>query len=203
MQPPYVDLNQESVCLGPTAPKMATWCYNVRNILHGIGCSDLFDDAPVGDIAFSYSAPSEIDLMDCHISRYNSDKLRFHDLHKYIKGLEDYIKMNSDIWYISCIYIMYIYIYIYIYIRSNFAPFRCGIQALEIKVGRYQFITLENRFCWWCNNVAENEIHALCKVWEMCTVENPFYRNEWQLIYHSCVWICSSNLYSSCQIPKI
>ncbi len=50
--------------------------------------------------------------------------------------------------------------------RSTFAKFRCGILPLNIEVGRYRGVKLENRTCPLCKNGVETEIHFLFE----CTV---------------------------------
>ena len=45
--------------------------------------------------------------------------------------------------------------------RSTFAKFRCGILPLNLEVGRYRGISLENRTCPLCKNGIETEIHFL------------------------------------------
>ncbi len=47
------------------------------------------------------------------------------------------------------------------YHRSTFAKFRCGILPLNIEVGRYRGVKLENRTCPLCKNGVETEIHFL------------------------------------------
>ena len=126
--------------------KRGTWCYNVRHILHDIGCPDLFHASTACDITFAQNALVEMDLVDWDISRYKSDKLRYYNLYKYDKGAEEYTKMNIDK-----------------YQRSVFAQFRCGILPLEIEVGRYRDIPLKERICQLCNNAVEDEIHFLCE----------------------------------------
>ncbi len=45
--------------------------------------------------------------------------------------------------------------------RSTFAKFRCGILPLNLEVGRYRGISIENRICPLCKNGVETEIHFL------------------------------------------
>ena len=47
--------------------------------------------------------------------------------------------------------------------RSLLAQLRLGILPLEIKVGRFRNMPVENRLCKCCdNNVVENEFHFVC-----------------------------------------
>ncbi len=52
--------------------------------------------------------------------------------------------------------------------RSTFAKLRCGILPLNIEVGRYRGIKVEDRICSLCKNGVEDEIHFLfeCNVYE-------------------------------------
>ena len=51
-----------------------------------------------------------------------------------------------------------------LYKRSLLAQLRLGILPLEIKVGRFRNIPVENRLCKCCdNNVVENEFHFVCE----------------------------------------
>ena len=127
------------------ANKRRTRCYNVRHILHDIGCTDLFHAFSACDITFAQNALVEIDLVDWDTSRYKSDKLRYCNLNTYDKGSEEYTKMNINK-----------------YQRSFVAQFRCGI-PLEIQVERYRDIPLKKRMCQLCNNAVEDEIHFLCE----------------------------------------
>ena len=47
--------------------------------------------------------------------------------------------------------------------RSIFAQLRVGILPLEIEVGRYYRIKVENRICKLCKEDIEDEIHFMCK----------------------------------------
>ena len=48
--------------------------------------------------------------------------------------------------------------------RSLLAQLRLGILPLEIEVGRFRNIPVENRLCKCCdNNVVENEFHFVCE----------------------------------------
>ena len=48
-------------------------------------------------------------------------------------------------------------------VRSLIAQFRCGILPLEIEIGRYRNIPVENRTCSFCINQIEDEFHVLCQ----------------------------------------
>jgi hypothetical protein len=58
--------------------------------------------------------------------------------------------------------------------RSILAQFRCGILPLELETGRYRNIDVNNRFCFHCTNLVEDEIHFAL----VC----PLYNAERQLL---------------------
>ena len=45
--------------------------------------------------------------------------------------------------------------------RSALAQFRCGTATLRIETGRYEGTPVEQRFCLFCKDKVEDEIHAL------------------------------------------
>ena len=60
--------------------------------------------------------------------------------------------------------------------RSLFAQFRSGILPLEIEVGRFRDLPLNERICKVCNSGAiEDEIHFLC--------ECPIYSDERSIMF--------------------
>ena len=100
------------------------------------------------------------DKCDWDVHRYKSPKLRYYNLYKYEKYPEEYLYFN-----------------ITKYQRSLFSQFRCGILPLEIEVGRYRDVPLENRLCQVCRTeVIEDEIHFLCQ----CNKYNNIRRNLYQ-----------------------
>ena len=46
-------------------------------------------------------------------------------------------------------------------LRSAIAKFRCGIAPINIEIGRYYGISVNKRFCHFCSDEVENEIHVL------------------------------------------
>lgn len=63
--------------------------------------------------------------------------------------------------------------------RSAFAKFRCGVAPLRIETGRYENIPLENRVCFNCKDLVEDETHALL----IC----PLYNDERKHILEICL----------------
>ena len=46
-------------------------------------------------------------------------------------------------------------------LRSAMAKFRCGIAPINIEIGRYYGISANERFCYFCSDEVEDEIHVL------------------------------------------
>ena len=125
--------------------RKGTWSYCVKNILSDIGCEDLFQNTQPCDTKFAKHIIYEKDQMDWDIKRYKSEKLRYYNLYKFDKSIEDYLLLNLSR-----------------YQRSIFAQFRHGILPLEIEVGRYRNAPLQDRICQLCSTAVEDEIHFLC-----------------------------------------
>ena len=126
--------------------RQGSWSYNVKRILSDIGCQQLFDNITPCDIEYVKTILSEQDGLDWDVSRYKSDKLRYYNLYKCNKDIEDYVKLPS-----------------LKYHRSLLAQFRCGILPLQIEVGRFRNLQLDERICPICNIAVEDEIHFLCQ----------------------------------------
>ena len=114
------------------------------------------------DIEYVKSILHEQDCMEWNTHRYNSDKLRYYNLYKPNKDLEDYVKLP-----------------ILKYHRSLFAQFRCGILPLQIEVGRFRNLQLHERICPICNSDVEDEIHFLCQ----CSLYNHLRASLFQSAY--------------------
>ena len=78
-------------------------------------------------------------------------KLRTYKMFKSHKYTENYVKFN-----LSCKE------------RSMLAKFRMGVLPINIEVGRYRNISVDQRFCYNCVTEIEDEIHFLlvCPVYE-------------------------------------
>ena len=77
--------------------------------------------------------------------RYQKPKLRYYNMHKPSLDPEDYLFMNIPKYH-----------------RSIFAQFRAGILPLNIEVGRFRNLSLDERVCPVCSsNEVEDEIHFL------------------------------------------
>ena len=60
--------------------------------------------------------------------------------------------------------------------RTALAKFRCGVAPLKIETGRYSNQPMEERFCPFCLNVVENEVHAILHCPEYETERNSLFR---------------------------
>ena len=96
------------------------------------------------NIDYALSIMSHNDDIDWQLKRDKSEKLRYYNLYKTEKNVEDYLLLDLSK-----------------YQRSVFAQYRCGILPLQIEVGCYRNIELSNRICQVCNSEVEDEIHFL------------------------------------------
>ena len=144
--------------------KQGTWSFTAKNVFTEIGHIELFENVLPCSIDEAGDTLSENEQIEWDISRYNSDKLRYYNLYKSEKCIEDYVTLNISKYH-----------------RSLFAQFRCGILPIQIEVGRYRNIDLCDRICPICNDSVEDEIHLLCQ----CPAYNG-YRNTLFQSAHSC-----------------
>jgi hypothetical protein len=57
--------------------------------------------------------------------------------------------------------------------RSAFAKFRCGVAPIRLETGRYENVRLEERCCFNCSNLIEDETHVILH----CPVYSDFRNN--------------------------
>merc|ERR1712121_249686 len=124
--------------------KRGTWSSAAKGILNEIGNSDNFIDASCCNIDYALSIISLHDDVDWEDKRFSSEKLRYYNLYKSEKNVEDYLLLDLTKFQ-----------------RSILAQYRCGILPLQIEVGRYRNIELSQRICPMCNLEVEDEIHFL------------------------------------------
>ena len=146
-----------------------TWSYCVKHLFSEIDCEDLFHSVAPCDIDHAQSIIIDVcDTGDWDIGRYKSQKLRYYNLYKYDKSPEEYLYFNISK-----------------YQRSLFAQFRCGILPLEIEVGRYRDIPLENRLCQVCKtDIIEDEIHFLCQCMKYAEIRKVLYNQAENVDLH-------------------
>ena len=124
-----------------------SWTSEVRTILTTVEQLDCFSINAPCDVVSAYSAMSAISEADWECKRYRFPKLRYYNMYKSVFYVEDYVKCNMPKWQ-----------------RSILAQFRAGILPLEVEIGRYQNIELQNRICKICSlSEVEDEIHFLCQ----------------------------------------
>ena len=121
-----------------------TWTYAVRQILNGIKCPELISNLNCCNIDYATSIIYHDDCENWQNKRYKSEKLRYYNLYKSEKNVEEYLLFD-----------------ITKYQRSVFAQFRCGILPLQIEIGRFRNIDLPDRVCQICDAEVEDEIHLL------------------------------------------
>ena len=127
--------------------KRGTWSHSMKDLFSEINCDDLFYRVLPCDLDYVKSIITQNDTADWDLKRFSSDKLRYYNLYKLDKSPAEYTSMNISK-----------------YQRSLFSQFRAGILPLEIEIGRYKHIPLNERLCRVCNNGAiEDEIHFLCE----------------------------------------
>ena len=123
------------------------WSSRVHSIFQEIGCVDIFDNMEPIDLKIVYERLFEIESNNFDIRRYTKPKLRYYNMFKGDMYQEDYLKLNISK-----------------YQRSIFAQFRAGILPLQVEIGRYRNIPLEERLCTLCDACeVEDEFHFLLK----------------------------------------
>lgn len=73
-----------------------------------------------------------------------ASKLRTYRMFKNTYGVEKYLNININGKY-----------------RSAMAKFRCGVAPIRIETGRYENLCIDERVCFHCKNVIEDEKHVL------------------------------------------
>ena len=94
-----------------------TWSYAVRQVFNEIECPEYFIGASKCDMEYVKSIISLHDDSKWQQKRYTSDKLRYYNLYKCDKSVEDYLLLDLTK-----------------YQRSVFAQYRCGILPLQIEI---------------------------------------------------------------------
>ena len=62
-------------------------------------------------------------------------------------------------------------------IRRNFTRLRLSAHILQFEVGRHKKIPPEKRFCKFCPNIVEDELHFILQCDKYNTIREPFLRN--------------------------
>jgi len=141
--------------------------FRLKNCLQNINCIELLNHASgyskpvinyIEDVLFDVEKLKWKALLDRNTSiRGNGgNKLRTYRIVKSDFCTENYLKTNIPFNY-----------------RSAFTKFRCGVAPLRVETGRYENLALENRCCFYCQNVVEDEKHVLyhCPLYNECRTE--------------------------------
>ena len=86
--------------------------------------------------------------------------MRYYNLYKSDKDIEEYVKLPVQKYH-----------------RSLFAQFRFGILPLQIEVGRFRNMQLNERICPICSSAVEDEIHFLCQCPLYNHLRNPLFNS--------------------------
>ena len=136
------------------------WASDVLEIFTMCNSVNIFTNRETCDLNPMQKLLLDKEIASWDVARYNKDKLRTYNIFKWNFGCEDYITQNLDK-----------------RIRSLVAQFRFGILPLQIEIGRYRNIPVENRTCSSCINLIEDEFHLLC--------ECPLYTNARQNLFET------------------
>ncbi len=126
-----------------------TWCSSFYYICYLLGFEESYNNLLVIDLN-SFRDKLYSHAQDKWLDSVNSKpKLRTYKIYKSELVPEDYVLRLSSR-----------------YVRSTFAKFRCGVLPINVEVGRYRGVKLENRTCPLCKNGVETEIHFLLECTE-------------------------------------
>ena len=135
------------------------WNSEIKQIFQSLDCLNCFENSNTIDIKYAENKLKENSLNKWLVDVQHKPKLRTYVLFKDDLKTEDYVKYCTNREQ-----------------RSLLAQFRFGTLQLNIELGRFRNIDLENRICEMCvMNVVENEYHFLC--------ECPGYELDRQILY--------------------
>jgi len=127
------------------------WASNIYELFQASNYVHVFENGTLCDTSSMQSALMTMEINNWNITRHNKDKLRTYNLFKCDFECEEYVSKN--------------------FIRKNralIAQFRSGTLPLQIEIGRFRNIPVENRTCYVCIGKIEDEFHMLCE----CTLYN-------------------------------
>ena len=159
------------------------WSYEVQELLSGVDCMQTFMNREECDLELMQNMFLNNETVKWDAMRHTKDKLRTYNMFKWTYETEEYVSSN-----------------IRKNVRSLISQFRLGILPLQIEIGRYRGIPLEERTCSFCNNVVEDEFHVLCKcplyeeyrkeLYDRVTMQNPSFQNV--DIIDKFIYICAN-----------
>ena len=126
------------------------WCFKVKKKLEELQINEFFRiDEPICKTDLTLIENTIIDrfILDWKqrlLSYDHGKKLRTYKCFKNEYCTENYILCHMPKRY-----------------RSAFAKFRCGVAPLRIETGRYERLQVNERVCFNCNNMIEDEEHVL------------------------------------------
>ena len=118
------------------------WCSTVNSIFDSCSMFDVYENMAICDLPLCFKKIEELANAEWTDNVNSKPKLRTYKLFKTKSLLEKYVKINLSVRE-----------------RSLLAQLRMGILPLAIELGRYRGIPADERMCFYCNNVVENEYH--------------------------------------------
>ena len=122
------------------------WSSEICELFSICDCLNVFENREVCDIRNMQVLLMNVEVNNWDVARHNKDKLRTYNMFKWNYGPEEYVYTNLSR-----------------KIRSLIAQFRSGTLPLNIEVGRFRNIPVENRTCFSCTDKVEDEFHLLCE----------------------------------------
>ena len=130
---------------------LQNWSSDIRELFAICDRINIFENREICDLRCMQTLLMNIEVENWDVARHNKDKLRTYNIFKWNYGCEEYVYTNLNR-----------------KIRSRIAQFRSGTLPLNIEVGRFRNIPVENRTCFSCLDKVEDEFHLLCE----CPVYN-------------------------------
>jgi hypothetical protein len=136
-----------------------SWSYCAKTVLDELNMLECFNNIEPCDLVCSFNKLKQIYETNWNQERYNKPKLRYYNMFKTCFDQENYLSMNISKYY-----------------RSLFAQFRAGILPLQVEVGRFRGLPLEERLCVLCPlGLVEDEYHFLCVCYKYHDLRNILY----------------------------
>ena len=140
-----------------------SWAFFVKNLFTEIGLAICFEEIMPCDLELAKQQLHDTYQATWNLERYSKPKLRYYNMFKPDLGQEEYLTLNISK-----------------HQRSLFAQFRGGILPLQVEIGRYRNLPLEQRICTLCDkNEVEHEFHLLCHC--------PIYEDIRKVLYNETI----------------
>jgi hypothetical protein len=118
------------------------WSSDIYELFSDCECLDTFISKGTCDINNIQMCLMNTEVSNWDVARHSKDKLRTYNMFKWNYESEEYVQKNFNR-----------------KMRSLIAQFRSGILPLQIEVGRFRNIPVENRVCFSCPDKIEDEFH--------------------------------------------